>query len=220
MKKIRVLVADDHSLYRKGVSLLLESIPHLEMVGEAGTGREATELALSLKPDVILMDIQMPDGNGIQATEAILQELPDTAILMVTMLDEDSAVFSAMRLGAMGYILKGVDQGEMTRAIEMVADGHALFSPSIAKRMREYFKALQTQPEQSDFPNLTTREWEVLDLIVQGMDNGEIAKKMVISRATVRNYINSIFSKLQVKNRAQALLYVQKHHINTKPHGF
>jgi len=176
-------------------------------MGEAGEGAEAVALSLRLQPDVILMDIQMPGLNGIEATRQILQHSPHIGVLMVTMYENDDFVFSAMQAGARGYLLKGADQEEIVRAIQAVASGEAIFSPGIAQRMRAYFTAPKAAPLPPEiFPDLTEREREILDLLATGYNNLEIADQLVLSSKTVRNHVSNIFSKLQVHDRAHAIV--------------
>lgn len=207
-ERIRVLVADDHAVFRKGLRTLLGSVPETEVVGEAATGDEAIQQAASLQPDVILMDLQMPGTNGIEATRRILESSPHVAILVLTMFEDDDSVFASMRAGARGYILKGEGQNEILDAIRSVARGEAIFGPGIAKRLINYFTALgasaSTTPQL--FPELTDREREVLDLIAHGYTNTEISTRLVLSPKTVRNHVSNIFSKLQVADRAHAII--------------
>jgi len=204
---VRVLIADDHRLFREGVRSLLASLPDVEVVGEAATGDEAVALASTAQPDVVLMDIQMPGLNGIEATRRILSASPHTGIIVLTMYDDDDSVFAAMRAGARGYLLKGADQSELVRAIAAVARGEALFSPTIARRLIAFFTALRRETAaQIAFPDLTDREREVLDLIAQGLNNTQIAQRLFLSGKTVRNHVSNIFSKLQVADRAQAIV--------------
>jgi DNA-binding NarL/FixJ family response regulator len=206
MEPVRVLIADDHPLFRDGVRALLTSLPETLVVGEAGTGDEAIARAASLQPDVILMDLQMPGVNGIEATRQILRVSPHIGIIVVTMFEDDDSVFAAMRAGARGYILKGADQAEMLRAIRAVASGEALFGPAIAKRLMNYFSNSTRAMLPQVFPELTEREREILNLIAQGENNAEIAQRLVLSPKTVRNHISNIFAKLQVADRAQAIV--------------
>jgi len=207
MNKIRVLIADDHPVFRFGMRVLIESEDEFEVVGEASTGTEAVAMVAEIVPDVVLMDITMPTLNGIEATRQISSQTPDTGVLMVTMLD-DYSLFAAIRAGARGYLLKGADGDETLRAIRAVANGEAIFSPAIAARMAEVF-ATTPQDEripQMPFPELTPREHEILELIAQGKSNAEIAEQFTLSLKTVRNHVSNIFNKLQVSDRLQAAL--------------
>ena len=206
MPALRILLADDHPLFRHGLASLLRGTSDLEVVGEATTGDEAVALANSLQPDLVLMDIRMPGVNGVEATRRILASRPTTRVLVVTMFEDDASVFTAMRAGARGYILKDADKDEMLRAIRAVGSGEAIFSPAIATRMIEFFAAPRPAAASDAFPDLTEREREILDLMAQGLNNVEIAQRLVLSHATVRNYVSSIFSKLQVADRAQAIV--------------
>lgn len=203
--RIRVLIADDHPLFRKGLHGLLDSVSGIEVVGEATEGEEAIVLAERLQPEVILMDINMPGVNGIEATRRILQARPSIGVLVLTMYEDDDSVFAAMRAGARGYLLKGVDQAEVLRAIHAVKSGEAIFSPSIARRLIHYFSTLE-KAVSPVFPELTDREREVLTLIAQGHTNAAIAEKLFLSPKTVRNHVSTIFSKLQVASRAEAII--------------
>jgi len=210
LKIIRLLVVDDHTLFREGLSALLSAIEDMELIGEATTGKEALALASSLQPDVILMDINMPDVNGVEATRIILDEHPVIGIIMVTMLEDDASIFSAMRAGARGYVLKGAKHEELLQTIRAVADGQALFGPAVATRMMEFFSRYESKKKTAIpvdvFPDLTRRELEVLNLIAQGANNPQIAENLVISDKTVRNHITSVFSKLQVADRNAAII--------------
>lgn len=185
---------------------LFASVPDIEVVGEAETGAQVISQAAELQPDVILMDIQMPGINGIQATRQIVSDHPQIGIIVVTMFKDDDSVFAAMRAGARGYILKGADQQEMLRAIRAVAQGEALFGPEIATRLMNFFTSPQSDFATQAFPELTSREHEVLELIAQGINNQSIASRLSISEKTVRNHISNIFNKLQVVDRAQAIV--------------
>jgi DNA-binding NarL/FixJ family response regulator len=213
MERIRILIADDHPVFRFGLRALLNAMPDTEVVGEVTGGEEVVALATSLRPDVILMDINMPGLNGIEATRRIRDAGLGTRVLMVTMLEDDS-VFLAMRAGAHGYVIKGAEPAEVLRAIRSVAGGEAIFSPGIAERLMRYFATLPPgdpsrpapRAETPVFPDLTDREREVLALIAQGLTNSAIAERLVLSPKTVRNYITEIFSKLQVADRAQVIV--------------
>ncbi len=202
----RIIVADDHTLFRDGLRALFKSIPDIEVVGEAETGEEVIAKASELQPDVILMDIQMPDMNGIEATRRVVHTSPHIGVIIITMFEDDDSVFAAMRAGARGYILKGADQDEMLRAIRAVASGEALFGPAIATRLMNYFSPPKSTAPSQVFPELTDREREVLELIAQGLNNREIAHQLTISEKTVRNHVSNIFNKLQVADRAQAII--------------
>ncbi len=208
--RIRVLIADDHPLFRDGLRALLNSIPQTELVGEAANGEEALRQAAKLRPDVILMDIQMPGLNGIDATKMILNVNPDVAIIVLTMFEDDDSVFAAMRAGARGYILKGADQTEILRAIGAAVRGEALFGAPIAKRLMRFFSAPRPPLPAQVFPDLTEREREILDLMAQGLNNIEIAEQLVISSKTVRNHTSNIFTKLQVTDRAHAIVLARE----------
>lgn len=203
---LRVLIADDHPLFRHGIVALLSATPDMEVVGEASTGEEAMVLAATLAPDLVLMDIQMPGVNGVEATRQILRASPHVRILMVTMFEDEASVFTAMRAGARGYVLKDTEKAELLRAIRAVGSGEAIFSPAIATRLLEFFSAPRPPLPPQAFPELTEREREILDLIAQGRNNAEIASQLVLSPHTVRNYVSNIFSKLQVADRAQAIV--------------
>ena len=203
---IRIIIADDHTLLRDGLRALFASMPDIEVIGEAESGADVISKAEQLQPDVILMDIQMPGINGIQATRQIVSKQPEIGVIVVTMYKDDDSVFAAMRAGARGYILKGADQQEMLRAIRAVASGEALFGPEIATRLVNFFSSPQADLPSQAFPELTSREHEVLELIAKGLNNQVIANRLSISEKTVRNHISNIFNKLQVVDRAQAIV--------------
>jgi DNA-binding NarL/FixJ family response regulator len=203
---IQLLITDDSQAALTGLKALLKGVTDIQLAGEASGGREAIRLAEQIQPDVILMDLHMPDMNGIEATREIVQTSPHIAVLVLTMYDDDDSVFAAMQAGARGYLLKGASKKEMLRAIRDVASGAAIFSPSIARRMMSYFNQLRHQPAANAFPELTQREREVLVLMAQHHSNLEIAQSLSLSDKTVRNYTSNIFSKLQVADRAGAIL--------------
>ena len=203
---IRILIADDHPIFRFGMRTLLTAMPDMTVVGEAVTGEEAIQLTETLLPDLVLMDIHMPGITGLEATARIRAQHPRSAILIVTMLDDDS-VFAAMRAGARGYLLKGAEPAETLRAIRAVASGEAIFSPGAAKYVMDYFAHPPVAPvNPAALSQLSEREREVLTLIAQGLTNAAIAERLVLSPKTVRNYISEIYSKLQVADRVQAML--------------
>jgi DNA-binding NarL/FixJ family response regulator len=201
---IQTLIADDHQLFRDGLKSLLDSTPDTEVIGEASSGGEAIIQASKLKPDVILMDLQMPGVNGIEATQQIVAKDPGINILILTMFDDDQSVFAALRAGARGYVLKGVKHDEMLRAVRAVASGEAIFSPGIAQRMMTFFASARPADPSRAFPDLTLREREVLDLLARDYSNADIANELVISPKTVRNHVSNILSKMQVADRREA----------------
>ena len=207
---IQVLIADDHVFYREGVRALLNNSPEIAVVGEASNGDEAIAQAAKLNPQVMLMDLKMPGMNGIDATRRIHESNPKIGVLVITMFDDDDSVFAAMRAGARGYLLKDADKDELVRAIVAVEKGEAIFSPTIAQRMIQYFTASPARQSSSkkpdEFSELTEREHEILDLIAQGDNNNTIANKLLLSVKTVQNYVSSILTKLQVADRAQAIV--------------
>jgi DNA-binding NarL/FixJ family response regulator len=202
---IRVLIADDHTIFRDGMAALLQAASGYEVVGEAGSGAEAVEKAAALSPDVILMDVVMPDLNGVVATQRILSQNPAIGVIMLTMLEDDESLFAAMCAGARGYILKGSGKAEVLHTIQVVASGAAMFGPAIAGRLAHFFREGPSAGE-GPFPELTQREREVLDLIASGESNQAIASQLHISSKTVGNHISNIFNKLQVADRAQAIV--------------
>jgi DNA-binding NarL/FixJ family response regulator len=200
---IRVLVADDHPVFRNGLAVLIRDAAATELVGTVGEGRQAVELARSEQPDVVLMDVRMPGLNGIDATSRIVSESPRIGVLILSMLDDDDSVFAALRAGARGYILKEADEPEILHAIEAVAAGEAILGVGVANRLRQFFAA----PAPPDpFPDLTRREREILDLIAGGRRNSEIARQFTLSEKTVRNHVSNILTKLQVAHRSQAIV--------------
>jgi DNA-binding NarL/FixJ family response regulator len=207
---IKVLIADDHVFYREGVRTLLSNVSEISVVGEASNGDEVIIKAAQLKPDVILMDLKMPGTNGIDATRQIHESDAKIGVLVITMFDDDNSVFAAIRAGARGYLLKDADKDELLRAIIAVERGGAIFSPAIAQRMIQYFTASPARQSASkkpdEFDELTEREHEILDLIAQGHNNMIIANELSLSIKTVQNYVSSILTKLQVADRAQAIV--------------
>lgn len=207
MKPIHILVVDDHKLFREGLAALLNAAAETAVVGEAATGQEAITQAAAVSPDIILMDIQMPDMNGIEATRRILSDQPNVGVIMLTMLEDDDSLFAAMCAGARGYILKGADKAEVLRTVTAVAEGQALFGPAIASRLTAFFQRRGgSETAVTPFPDLTDRERAVLALIAQGLNNSDIAAQLYITSKTVSNYISSIFNKLQVADRAQVIV--------------
>jgi DNA-binding NarL/FixJ family response regulator len=205
---IRVLLADDHPVYRDGLAALLASVEGLEVVGTAEDGDAAVVLATELQPDVVVMDVQMPGLDGIEATRRLTAASPHIGVVMLTMAEEDATLFSAMQAGARGYLLKGANQAEITRAVTAVAGGEAIFGPAIARRIADFFAAgpsVGSAAEQA-FPQLTAREREILELVAAGRSNAQIASTLFLSPKTVRNNVSNIFAKLHVADRAEAIV--------------
>jgi DNA-binding NarL/FixJ family response regulator len=204
-RPIRILIADDHPVFRFGLRALLESQLDMVVLAEVDNGEEAVRVAKSLELDVVLMDVGMLGLNGIEATRQITAGAPDTAILMITMFD-DETVFAAMQAGARGYLLKGAQGDETLRAIRAVANVEVIFSSGVAKQMMAYFAGGMKTAADVPFPVLTPREREILELLAQGLINSAIAEKLVLSPKTIRNQVSNIFSKLQVATRSEAVI--------------
>jgi len=205
LERIRVLIADDHPVFRGGLRTLLSSLGEAEVVGEASTGAEAVTAAEALQPDVVVMDLHMPELNGIEATRQIVAQSPHIGVLVLTMFEDDDSVFAAMRAGARGYLLKGADRAEIGRALDTVAHGEVVFSASIASRVLGFFAGSAGAAGPVPFGQLTDREREVLDLVARGLTNAEIARRLVVSDKTVRNHVSNVFAKLHVASRAEAV---------------
>jgi DNA-binding NarL/FixJ family response regulator len=206
----RVVLADDHPTFRRGLRALLESLDGVEVVGEARDGEEVVALASTLTPDVVVMDLNMPGTNGVEATRRIVAVQPSVAVLVLTMLDEDESVFSAMRAGARGYVVKGADTDDVLRALESVARGDVVFGPAVANRVLSYLTKPLSARDPVLFPELSDREREVLELVARGLANGEIARRLVVSPKTVRNHVSNVFTKLQVSDRAEAIVRARR----------
>lgn len=208
---MNILIADDHPLFRNGVRNLLKTTDDLHVVGEASTGDEALELAGTLRPDLILMDIRMPGVNGIEATRLIKAQYPQIEVIILTMFREDQSVFTALRAGAKGYVLKDADETELLQSIRMVGSGGAVFGSDIAERMMHYFSTSRTVMADDDtFSELTRREMEILERIAEGDSNAQIAARLHISAKTVANYVSNLLNKLQVEDRNAAKRLLQK----------
>lgn len=204
---IRIFVVDDHRLFREGLIALLDAASDTVVVGQAGSGTEALARMEHAAPDVVLMDIMMPDMNGIEATRRVRADHPGVEVVMLTMLEDDDSLFAAMCAGAHGYILKGADTADVLRTVRAVADGQALFGPAIAERLTSFFQHARGEGlSVSPFPDLTHREREVLDLIAAGLNNQQIADRLYITPKTVSNHISNVFSKLHLDDRAQAII--------------
>jgi DNA-binding NarL/FixJ family response regulator len=203
---LKVLIVDDHPVFRAGLRASLSVEDDVEVVGEAATGVDAVRLTRDLQPDIVVMDLRMPDLDGVEATRQIVHESPHVAVLVLTMFDDDDSVFAAMRAGARGYLLKGSNQAEVVRAIHLVGSGGALFGPAVAQLVIEYFSRPRPQGGAMGFPELTEREREILDLVAEGRSNTTIAVRLGITDKTVRNHMSNIFAKLAVVDRAQAIV--------------
>jgi DNA-binding NarL/FixJ family response regulator len=210
MDRMRVLIVDDHPVFLGGLHALLDTADDIEVVGEASSGERAILLAAELQPDVVVMDLNMPEINGVEAARAIINTSPHIGVLMLTMLEDDESVFAAMRAGARGYLLKGADQADIVHAVRALAGGTAVFGRSIAQRMIEFFSTPRVSRAVDIFPDLTDREREVLTLIAEGKNNSDIARLLFLSPKTVRNHVSNIFTKLQVADRAQAIVRARK----------
>lgn len=203
---LRVLIVDDHPVYRDGLRGILDSIEGVEVIAEAASGSEALTQAEAHQPDVVVMDLQIPDLDGIEATRRIVHQSPHVGVLVLTMFEDDASLFAAIRAGARGYLLKGADRAEIGRAVTAIGSGQAIFGPAVAQRMIEYFASARPPEHSRAFPELTEREREVLDLIAAGKNNQAIARSLFLSPKTVRNHISNIFAKLQVADRAEAIV--------------
>jgi DNA-binding NarL/FixJ family response regulator len=208
---IKVMIADDHKMFRQGLRMLFEMEPDIKIVGEARDGIEAEQLAESLRPDVILMDINMPGLDGMAATRRILKTRPDAAIIILTMFREDEHVFQAIRAGAHGYVLKDADSNEVMKAVRAVAAGESVLDTAMTAKVFNQFKVMSELTEKTNAEGLTERELEILSLIAQGSSNREIGDRLFLSEKTIKNYITSIFQKLQTNDRTQAAVYAIQH---------
>ena len=202
----RILIADDHDSFRSGLRAVLGTADGLLVVGEAASGSQAVSQVAALHPDVVLMDLTMPGMDGIEATRRIVDAAPHVAVLVLTMSDDDDSVFAAIQAGARGYLLKGAQRAELIRSVRAVAAGDAIFGPAVARRLMAYFSRPKPSGAESAFPELTDREREILELVAQGRSNADITAHLVLSPKTVRNHVSNIFSKLQVRDRAEAIV--------------
>jgi DNA-binding NarL/FixJ family response regulator len=216
---IRVAVVDDHEVFRQGLTMLLALEDDMEVVGEAGDGVAATELAASTAPDVILMDVRMPKRSGIEACAAIKDVAPTTKILMLTVSDEEADLYDAVKNGALGYLLKESSIDEVAQAVRVVADGQSLISPSMAIKLLDEFKQISRSDRQVATPRVTDRELDVLQLVAQGLNNREIGKRLFISENTVKNHVRNILEKLQLQSRMEAVMYAVREKLIDIPHA-
>ena len=215
---LRVVVVDDHPLYREGLVAAIAAMPGMDVVGDAADGEQAVALVADLLPDVVVMDLHMPRLNGIDATRRIAASCPSVAVLVLTMLEGDDSVFAAMRAGARGYLLKGADRAEIARSLQGVAHGEVVFSSGIASRVLAFFAAGPGAAASLEpFPELTEREREILDLVARGLTNAEIARRLVVSDKTVRNHVSNVFAKLRVAGRAEAVARARDAGLGARP---
>jgi len=213
MAKQRIILVDDHEVVRLGLKSLLERHPQFEVVGEAGSAREALEQVAATEPDVVILDIRLPGTSGIEACEQIVDQYPNTKVIMLTSYAEDEMLFSAIRAGASGYVLKQIASEELVKAIEAVGRGEALLDPAVTQRVFQEVRRAVKEEEASAFAHLSQQEKHVLLLVSEGKTNREIAKNLFLGEGTVRNYVSSILSKLGVNNRAEAAAYAVEHNL-------
>jgi DNA-binding NarL/FixJ family response regulator len=206
---IRVVIADDHPAFRAGLRLMIDPVDDIEVVGEATTGEQAVAIAAEHRPDVVVMDLRMPDVDGIEATRRLRDAAPESSVVVLTMFEDDDSVFAAMRAGALGYLLKGAEESDILRAIRATASGDAIFGVAIARRVIEHFTSGEKAPSAA-FPTLTDREREVLEMIAAGKGNGTIAHELMLTVKTVRNHVSNIFTKLQVTDRAAVIVTARR----------
>ena len=211
---LRVVVVDDLPVFRQGLRTLLEDLG-VEVVAEAADGAAGVAAVTEHRPDVVLMDLQMPGVSGVEATRRLTAAMPQVKVLVLTMVDEDQAVFAAVQAGALGYLLKGAGQEEISRALTAVAAGEGVYGPEVARRLRAFFSAGPAAAAATPFPALSDREREVLALVAEGAGNGDIARRLFLSEKTVRNYVSSIFTKLDVDNRAGAIVLAREAGLGT-----
>lgn len=210
---IKVLLVDDQKLVRQGIQVLLESEGDIRVVGQAGDGLQALDLAGSLKPDVILMDIRMPVMDGVAATRELSQRFPQIGVIILTTFDDDEYVFEGLKAGARGYLLKDISSEEMAAAVRTVAAGGALIQPSITRKVLAEFSRLSSKPKSKAeelIDQLTERELDVLRALAEGLSNREIAERLVITEGTVKNHVSNLIAKLNVRDRTQAILKAQE----------
>jgi DNA-binding NarL/FixJ family response regulator len=213
MAKQRILLVDDHEVVRIGLKSLLERHPQFTVVGEAGSAREALEQVENLKPEIVVMDIRLPGTSGIEACEEIVTKFPGTKVIMLTSYAEDEMLFSAIRAGASGYVLKQIGSDDLIKAVESVSRGEALLDPAVTQRVFQEVRRAVKEEEASAFAHLSQQEKHVLLLVSEGKTNREIAKALFLGEGTVRNYVSSILSKLAVNNRAEAAAYAVEHNL-------
>ena len=210
-KHLRIIIVDDHEVVRLGLRSLLERHPNFTVVDEAGNAKEAVQKALQHRPEIVVMDIRLPGTSGIEACEEIVTKFPNTKVIMLTSYAEDEMLFSAIRAGASGYILKQIGSDDLIKALEAVGRGEALLDPAVTQRVFQEVRRAVKEEEASAFSHLSQQEKHVLMLVSEGKTNREIAKILFLGEGTVRNYVSSILSKLAVSNRAEAAAYAVQH---------
>jgi DNA-binding NarL/FixJ family response regulator len=213
MARQRILLVDDHEVVREGLKAILNGHPNFEVVAEAATARDAVEKTRTHKPDVVVMDIRLKGGSGIEACQEITSQFPNAKVIMLTSYAEDEMLFSAIRAGASGYVLKLIGGDDLVRAIEAVGRGEALLDPSVTQRVFQEVRKAAREEEASAFADLTQQEMHVLQLVSEGRTNRQIAEMLYLGEGTVRNYVSSILSKLNVRNRAEAAAYAVEHNL-------
>lgn len=212
---LRVVIIDDHPVFRAGLRAILEAEPSLELVAEAAAGHAGVRSIVDTRPDVAIVDLHLPDLSGIEVTR-LVTAAGDTAVLVLTMLDDDDSVFAALRSGAAGYLMKGADADDIVRAVHSVAAGEAVLGPGIARRVLGFFAGVDRAAPEA-FPQLTDREREVLDLIAAGRSNPTIARDLGLTLKTVRNYVSNILTKLHVSDRSQAIVRAREAGLGRRP---
>lgn len=219
MEKMRVLLADDHTLFRKGLVAMLAAEPDFEVVGEARTGKEVLELARDVMPDLVLMDIFMPEGDGLQATRRLKEELPYIRVVILTVSEKEETLFEAVKAGAQGYLLKGIEPPELLEMLRGLGRGEAAISRSMAAKILKEFSRREppARPEDSPLTRLTAREREVLTQVSQGLTNKQVATRLGVSENTVRNHLRNILEKLHLENRVQAAAFASRHNLDRPP---
>ena len=210
---LRILLVDDHEVVRLGIKALLGRHPQFQVVAEAGTAQDAVQQAIHHQPDVVIMDVRLPGKSGIEATQEITQKLPGTKVIMLTSFAEDNMLFDAIMAGASGYVLKQIGSGELVRALETVARGESLLDPAVTQRVFNRVRKAAREAEGKAFASLTDQELRILALIAEGKTNKEIAAQVFLSEKTVRNYVSSILSKLNMSTRAEAAAYAVRHKV-------
>jgi len=213
MKQIRIVIADDHEVVRMGIKALLHQHPELRVVGEAGTGDEAVEQAMTHQPDVVVMDIRMPGMSGVDACRKIVQQLPNTRVVMLTSFAEDELLFAAIRAGAAGYVLKRIGSDDLVRTITAVARGESALDPAMIETVFRQVSQTEKSKDAAVFADLSTQEIRVLALIADGLTNREIAGRLFLGEGTVRNYVSNVLSKLHLANRAEAAAFAVQHKV-------